>query len=60
MREMLRGMFLSILIYSVVIGLVCVSVIVCGGNIHQIPTGVFIGVGACCGILANIVNKKLD
>jgi hypothetical protein len=60
MREMLRGMALSILFYCVFIGVVLVSVVVCGGNIYQVPTGVFIGVGACCGILASIINEKLD
>ena len=60
MREMLRGMGLSVLIYCVIIGVILVSVVVCGGNIHQVPTGVFIGVGACCGVLASIINNKLD
>ena len=60
MKNMLRGMALSIMFYCVIMGIISLTIYMGGGKMSDIPMGVFIGVGACCGILSSIVNEKLD
>jgi hypothetical protein len=60
MREMLRGLALSIGLYCFVTGLLILTVILCGGEFHQIPGILFIGIGLCTGVFAGVINEKLD
>jgi hypothetical protein len=32
----------------------------CGGEFHQIPGILFIGIGLCTGVFAGVINEKLD
>ena len=57
---MFRGIALSIGLYCVVTGLLILTVILCGGEFHQIPGLVFPLIGICTGIGAGIINEKLD
>lgn len=60
MNNMFRGIALSIGLYCVVTGLLILTVILCGGEFHQIPGLVFPLIGICTGIGAGIINEKLD
>ena len=60
MKNMLRGMALSVMVYCAVIGIVLVCVKLCGGRISDVPTDVYIGVGVVCGFVGTIINEKLD
>jgi len=57
---MLRGLALSIGLYCLVTGLLILSVILCGGEFHQIPGLIFPAIGICTGIFAGVINDKLD
>ena len=60
MKNILRGVALSIGLYCVVTGLLILTVILCGGEFHQIPGILFIGIGVCTGVFATIINEKLE
>jgi hypothetical protein len=60
MKNMLRGMALSVIVYCVVMGITLLCVNLCGGRISDIPTDVYIGVGVVCGFMGTIINEKLD
>lgn len=60
MRNILRGMALSVLVYCVVIGITLVCVKLCGMEISDVPTDVYVGIGVVCGFTAIIINEKLD
>jgi hypothetical protein len=60
MKNILRGMALSILIYCVVMGITLVCVKLSGGRISNIPTDVYIGIGVVTGFAGTIINEKLD
>jgi hypothetical protein len=60
MNNMLRGLALSIVLYLVVTTLLIGVVILCGGEFHQIPGILFIGIGLCTGVFAGVINEKLD
>jgi hypothetical protein len=60
MKNMLRGMALSVLIYCVIMGITLVCVKLSGGRIYNIPTDVYIGIGVVCGFAGTIINEKLD
>jgi hypothetical protein len=58
MDSMLRGLALSIVLYCVVTGLLILTVILCGGEFHQIPGILFLVIGVCTGIFVGIINEK--
>lgn len=60
MKNILRGVALSIGLYCVVTGLLILTVILCGGEFHQIPGILFIGIGVCTGVFTRIINEKLE
>lgn len=60
MKNILRGVALSIGLYCVVTGLLILTVILCGGEFHQIPGILFIGIGVCTGVFTGIINEKLE
>lgn len=60
MNSMLRGIALSIVLYLVVTGVLILSVLLCGGEFHQIPGLIFPVIGMCTGIFAGVINEKLD
>ena len=60
MKNMLRGMALSVIIYCVVMGITLWCVQLCGGRISDLPTGLYLGIGVVCGLMATIINEKLD
>lgn len=60
MKNMLRGIALSIGLYCVVTGLLILTVILCGGEFYQIPGILFLVIGVCTGIGASIINDKLN
>jgi hypothetical protein len=60
MKKMLRGMGISILVYCVVIGIIWVTIDLCGGDIFKSPMGLFIGVSVICGIFATYINNEID
>lgn len=60
MKNMLRGLALSIVLYFVVTALLIGVVILCGGEFHQIPGILFLVIGIFTGVSASIINEKLD
>jgi ribose/xylose/arabinose/galactoside ABC-type transport system permease subunit len=60
MKNMLRGIALSIGLYVVVTGMLILTVKLCGGEFYQIPGILFLGIGVCTGIFAGVINEKLD
>jgi hypothetical protein len=60
MKNMLRGMALSVIIYFVIMGITLWCVQLCGGRISDVPTDIYVGVGVVCGFMAIIINEKLD
>ena len=60
MKNILRGMALSVMGYCVVIGITLVCVKLSGGRISDVPTDVYVGIGVVCGFMAIIINEKLD
>ena len=60
MKNILRGMALSVMVYCVVTGITLVCVKLCGGEFYQIPGILFLGIGVCTGIFAGVINEKLD
>jgi len=60
MKNMLRGMALSLLFYFVVMGITLMCVRLCGGWISHIPTDVYVAVGVVCGFMGMIINEKLN
>ena len=60
MKNLLRGMALSVMIYCVVIGITLVCVKLSGGRISDVPTDVYVGIGVVCGFMEIIINEKLD
>jgi len=45
MKNILRGMALSVLVYCVVIGITLTCVKLCGGRIGDVSTDVYVGIG---------------
>ena len=60
MKNILRGMALSVLVYCVVIGITLVCVKLCGGRISNVSTDVYVGIGVICGFVGIMINEKLD
>lgn len=60
MKNILRGMALSVMVYCVVIGIVLVCVKLCGGRTSDITTDVYVGIGVVCGFVGIMINEKLD
>jgi hypothetical protein len=60
MKNILRGMALSVMVYCVVTGITLVCVKLCGGRISDITTDVYVGIGVVCGFIAIMINEKLD
>jgi hypothetical protein len=60
MKNMLRGMAWSVLIYCVVIGITLVCVKLCGGRTSDISTDMYVGIGVICGFMGIMINEKLD
>lgn len=60
MRNILRGIAWSVLVYCVVIGITLVCVKLCGGRTSDITTYVYVGIGVVCGFAGVIINEKLD
>ena len=60
MKNVLRAMALSVMVYCVVIGITLVCIKLCGGRIYNISTDVYVGIGVVCGFVATIINEKLD
>jgi len=60
MKELLRGLALSIVLYLVVTGLLVGVVILCGGKFSRIPGLIFPVIGIFTGVGASIINEKLD
>ena len=60
MKNILRGMALSVLVYCVVIGITLVCVKLCGGRISNVSTDVYVGIGVICGFMGIMINEKLD
>lgn len=60
MKNMLRGMALSVMVYCVVIGITLVCVKLSGGRISDVPTDVYVGIGVVCGFFGIMINEKLD
>ena len=60
MKNILRGMAWSVLVYCVVIGITLVCVKLCGGRISNVSTDVYVGIGVICGFVGIMINEKLD
>ena len=60
MKNILRGMALSVMVYCVVTGITLVCVKLCGGRISDITTDVYVGIGVVCGFVGIMINEKLD
>ena len=60
MKNILRGMALSVLVYCVVIGITLVCVKLCGGRTSDISTDMYVGIGVICGFMGIMINEKLD
>ena len=60
MKNILRGMVWSVLIYCVVIGIILVCVKLCGGRTSDISTDMYVGIGVICGFIGIMINEKLD
>ena len=60
MKNILRGMVLSVLVYCVVIGITLMCVKLCGGRISDVSTDVYVGIGVICGFMGIMINEKLD
>jgi hypothetical protein len=60
MKNILRGIAWSVLIYCVVTGIILVCVKLCGGRTSDITTDVYVGIGVVCGFAGIIINEKLD
>ena len=60
MKNILKGMAWSVLIYCVVIGITLVCVKLCGGRTSNITTDVYVGIGVVCGFVGIMINEKLD
>ena len=60
MKNILRGMAWSVLIYCVVTGIILVCVKLCSGRTSDITTDVYVGIGVVCGFAGIIINEKLD
>jgi hypothetical protein len=60
MKNMLRGMAWSVLIYCVVMGITLMCVKLCGGRISDVSTDVYVGIGVVCGFMGIMINEKLD
>jgi hypothetical protein len=60
MKNMLRGMAWSVLIYCVVIGITLMCVKLCGGRISDVSTDMYVGIGVICGFMGIMINEKLD
>lgn len=60
MKNILRGMVWSVLIYCVVIGITLVCVKLCGGRTSDISTDMYVGIGVICGFIGIMINEKLD
>jgi len=60
MKNILRAMGLSIIVYCVVMGITLLCVNLCGGRISGVSTDVYVGVGVVCGFIAIMINEKLD
>jgi hypothetical protein len=60
MKNILRGMGWSVLIYCVVIGIILVCVKLCGGRTSGISTDMYVGIGVICGFMGIMINEKLD
>jgi hypothetical protein len=60
MKNILRGMALSVLVYCVVIGITLTCVKLCGGRISDVSTDVYVGIGVVCGFMGIMINEKLD
>ena len=60
MKNILRGMAWSVLVYCVVIGITLTCVKLCGGRTSNITTDVYVGIGVVCGFMGIMINEKLD
>ena len=60
MKNILRGMAWSVLIYCVVIGITLMCVKLCGGRISDVSTDMYVGIGVVCGFMGIMINEKLD
>ena len=60
MKNILRGMALSVMVYCVVIGITLVCIKLCGGRTSNITTDVYVGIGVVCGFMGIMINEKLD
>jgi len=60
MKNILRGMALSVMVYCVVIGITLVCVKLSGGRISNVSTDVYVGIGVVCGFMGIMINEKLD
>jgi hypothetical protein len=60
MKNILRGIAWSVLIYCVVTGIILVCVKLFGGRTSDITTDVYVGIGVVCGFAGIIINEKLD
>ena len=60
MKNILRGMALSVMVYCVVIGITLVCVKLCGGRTSDISTDMYVGIGVICGFMGIMINEKLD
>lgn len=60
MKNILRGMALSVMVYCVVIGITLVCIKLCGGRTSNITTDVYVGIGVVCGFVGIMINEKLD
>jgi hypothetical protein len=60
MKNILRGMAWSVLVYCVVIGITLMCVKLCGGRISDISTDMYVGIGVICGFMGIMINEKLD
>jgi hypothetical protein len=59
MKNILRGMAWSVLIYCVVIGITLMCVKLCGGRISDVSTDMYVGIGVICGFMGIMINEKL-
>jgi hypothetical protein len=60
MKNILRGMALSVMVYCVVIGITLMCVKLCGGRISDVSTDIYVGIGVICGFMGIMINEKLD
>jgi hypothetical protein len=60
MKNILRGIALSVIVYGVVMGIILQCVNLYGGRISDVQTDVYVGIGVVCGFIAIIINEKLD